>query len=320
MSDTDDEFRLPEGFRPAFAPAANQVGEDESASFGRLNSLIGVGQKRRSGKPKGKGPSSFFGSGSGFGHGGGGRKGGLGSGRFVRTAGGVVLLTLWSAAALSVILYATRRDIARELTQSWFRQQGVDARVSFENLGLDRATGTLEIGPSGNPDYRIETFVVDYRLQPFAGGGQPMARIQGLILQQPFARLKYDDKGLNFGRLDKLVREALARPVDPRDQIQSVVIEDGLLQLVTPVGVVRARGGAELRAGRLVALDARLPATQLQQTASDGTVYEGQITGGSVKIRPMLAQTRAAGSGGDLLSVEAQILAQSLTGGDLNLR
>ena len=211
-------------------------------------------------------------------------------------------LTLWGAAAIGVVTYAARKEIAAEAIQTWLKGQGVEtAHLKLETFGFGSASGQLYIGDSQTPEFSIGHFDVDYSLQPFAGGGLPLARVKSLHLVRPLVQFSLKNGKLGFGSLDKLVQSALTAPPSNTPPPDSLVIEDASLRVTTDYGLIRGHGGLSLQKGRLTFARIELPATRLAGPLGDGELQHGLIT----------ARSAAGPDGSEQLHVQARIIADS---------
>ena len=238
------------------------------------------------GRPGRKGPAA-----------GGPKKGGI-------KASSWLWLTLWGAAAIGVVSYAARKEIAAEVVQSWLKGQGAHAHVKFNALSLSHTTGTIYVGDDAHPELRIDSFDVDYSLNLF-GGGQPLARIKSLHLVKPVVQFSYLNGKLNFGSLDKLVQNILTAKPDPKavngPPPEDIVIDDARVQMTSDYGVVNGRGDVKLHNGLLHYLTLTVPRTHLR-----GPMGEGDLTSATIT-----AQSVAAPDHGDQLHIVAAMAADS---------
>ncbi|MDC7684757.1 YdbH domain-containing protein [Asticcacaulis sp. BYS171W] len=213
-------------------------------------------------------------------------------------AGGWLLLTLWSAAAVGVISYAARKDIAREVAQNWLKAQGIPAELRIDSLSLENVSGRAVLGAAGKPDLVIERFDVDYDLN-FFNFGQPLTRLRSVHLVKPDLTFAYDKSGFGFGTLDKLLKGSAGPGGAPPENI---LVEDARIRVRTDYGMIGATGGLNLVRGRLTALDLNLKPADL-----DGQMAQGHLSAGYVRIR---AEKDA--EAGEALRIEARLSAEDL--------
>lgn len=199
-----------------------------------------------------------------------------GPGRVLLVLGGVLL----AVALLLLALYAARREAAREVLVGWLERQGVEAEVEFERFDLDGLVGRIRAGPEDDPDLVVGRVEVDYDLNgPWGlpGWGVTPTRIR---LYRPVVKARLHEGRLDFGSLDPIVQDFLRRPPQPDQPGPVVEIEEAQVRLLTAVGVLRARGDARLDDGRLLSLDATLPAARLRD---EGLAID--LDGGRVRAR-----------------------------------
>lgn len=222
--------------------------------------------------------------------------------RAARAAADVLAVTLWSAAAVAVVAYAARREIAREAAVGWLEDRGVDADLRIDRLDLDGFVGTITIGDPRDPDFSVERVEVDYAVAGPGEGFRVMPRRVRLV--RPLLKAGWSDKGLTLGELDPLIEEFSKRPPRPDEVGPEVSVENGRVRLTTPYGQVRLRGDARLEGERLKRLDARLQRSRLA-----GPDLTADLTGGAIRVR-----TR-----GDRMHVDADLTLAEWTSDALSL-
>ncbi|ESQ90223.1 hypothetical protein ABAC460_10770 [Asticcacaulis sp. AC460] len=194
-------------------------------------------------------------------------------------------LTLWGAAALGIVTYAARKEIATVAIENWLKGQGVEgAHLKITSLGFGQASGQLYVGEAKEPEFSIGKFDVDYKLQPFSGGGQPLARVSRIHLSRPLVQFSFKDGKLNFGSLDKLIQSALTAPPSDAPPPESIVIDDATVRVVTDYGLVRGRGGLTLTQGRITFAKVEMPGAELSGPMGSGELLGGVITAKSVGV------------------------------------
>ncbi len=175
--------------------------------------------------------------------------------------------------AAGVLVYGGRREISRELAQSWLRERGIEASVTVDQLDATGFSGSVLLGPRSDPIFAAERIEVAYDLQaPWSGG--PFA-IDTLAVRLVSPRLKANltDQGLNLGPLQPLIDEALKNPHKQTVGGPAILIENARLDLRTPGGVARITGDASLDDGKLLRLDGRLARMRY---ATDDLVVEAR--------------------------------------------
>jgi hypothetical protein len=246
------------------------------------------------------------------GGGGGGQRGGAASGgpggsgsgrsgkrkRYLK-AGGWLLLTLWGAAAVGVIAYAARKDIAREVAQGWLRSNDIPSELRIDSLSLDHVSGRIVLGEAGRPDLKIERFDIDYELNLWRLG-QPLTRVKRIHLVKPELSFSYDKKGLGFGRLHRLLKGGGSGGGGPLPE--EILVEEARIRVRTDYGTVAATGGLSLKEGRLRALNATLIPGAL-----NGSQLQGQLSDGHIRI-----QAEPDADAGEALRIDANLSAAEL--------
>jgi len=212
-------------------------------------------------------------------------------------------LTLWGAAALGIAGYAARKEIATEFVQGWLKGQGVPSRLHFDSLSLSHASGSFVLGDSKYPDVSAGHFDADFSFNPFAGGGQPSARLKSARLDQVFVHLSYKGGKLGFGTLDHLVHNLSQPSPVPGVPAKSIVVNDATIVAESDYGTITGKGGAELRDGRLSYL-----AVKLKPGPLDGPRGTGEFGGGDVLVRSAGDTSAQAGQ----LQVDAKLNASSV--------
>ncbi|EGF93218.1 outer membrane autotransporter barrel [Asticcacaulis biprosthecium C19] len=194
-------------------------------------------------------------------------------------------LTLWGAAALGIVTYAARKEIATVAIENWLKGQGVEgAHLKISSLGFGQASGQFYVGDAKEPEFSIGRFDVDYTLQPFAGGGMPLARVSRIQLSRPVVQFSFKDGKLNFGSLDKLIQSALTAPPSAAPPPESIVIDNATVRVVTDYGLVRGQGGLTLTQGRITFARVELPGAELSGPMGSGELTRGVVTAKSVGV------------------------------------
>lgn len=216
-----------------------------------------------------------------------------------RAAVGLLVLLVLVGIGLAT-LYLNRKAAARAVLVGWLDQRGIVSEVSVERLEIDGFTGRIRIGDPKNPDVVVEKVEVDYALvMPWSRGGLGV-RPGRIRLVRPVMRASYLDGKFSLGSLDPLVEEFTGAPPRPDSRGPVVVVEGGRLNLATDYGAVQVRADAEVNDGKLMRLNAELPASALK---SD------DISARGLAARLNLATT------GDRVTVALDASAEGLTAG-----
>ncbi|MES2833119.1 MAG: YdbH domain-containing protein [Pseudomonadota bacterium] len=174
------------------------------------------------------------------------------------------------AAAVLILLIAVlagvwlnRRAVARDALVGWLDRKGIEADVEIERIELDGVTARIRVGDPKKPDFTVERAEVDYVIGwPWSGGlGVTPSRIR---LVRPLLRASWRGGELSLGSLDPLVKEFTARPPRPDAKGPLVIVEGGRVALTTEYGPVQVRADARIDNGKLMSLDARMPAASLK--------------------------------------------------------
>ena len=83
-------------------------------------------------------------------------------------------------------------------------------------------------------------------------------------LIHPVARARFADGRLSFGALDRIIDEFADRPPRPDERGPLVLVERGEVRVATAAGLVTLLGDARVDDGKLMRLDARMPAARLR--------------------------------------------------------
>ncbi|MNH55784.1 Dicarboxylate transport [compost metagenome] len=217
---------------------------------------------------------------------------------FARTALIALLIGLLLLVVLAAALYLNRRAAARELLTGWLDRKGIDADVEVERLEMDGFVGKISIGDPRNPDFKVERVEVDYALgMPWSrtGIGVTPNRIR---LVRPLARASWKDGKFSLGSLDPLVEEFMARPPRPDQRAPLVIVEGGRARIDTDYGPVQMLADARIDDGRLMRLNARLPAASLKSGDTEArglsAVVDLTTTGDRVALKVEAAADRFA--------------------------
>lgn len=190
---------------------------------------------------------------------------------------GLVAVTI-GLGVLATALWIGRREAARSLLVGWLDQRGIRADVDFESVELDRLVASITIGDPASPDVTVERVEVDYVIAaPWSrtGLGVTPNRIR---LVRPVVAARWTEGRFSLGSLDPLIDEFASRPPDTTRRGPIVLVEGGRVRLTTEYGVLTAFGDARLDDGRLMALDARVPAASLKSGETTASLTDTRIT------------------------------------------
>lgn len=201
----------------------------------------------------------------------------------------------------TLLLYLNRRAVAREVLVGWLKDRGVAAHVEVERIELDGFVGKVTIGDLADPQASVERVEVDYAIgSPWSksGLGVTPGRIR---LIRPMVRASWKDGKLSVGTLDPLVQEFMSRPPRPDQRAPLVIIETGRLRLDTEYGPVQLLADARVDDGKLMRLNARLPAAALKSGEVEARGLAGSLdlatTGDRVALKLQMEADRFAAAG-----------------------
>lgn len=169
-----------------------------------------------------------------------------------------VSLSMMGVIAVGLLAYAGRREISRELAEGWLRDHGIDAMVTVDDLDASGFSGSILLGPKGDPIFAAERIEVAYDLQAPWSGGPFALDTRAVRLVRPRLKASLTDKGLNFGPLQPLIDQALSSPKDPKATGPAILVENARVDLRTPGGLARITGDASLDEGKLLRFDGQL--------------------------------------------------------------
>ncbi|HEY8615615.1 intermembrane phospholipid transport protein YdbH family protein [Phenylobacterium sp.] len=165
--------------------------------------------------------------------------------RTLRLALAALVLVLLAAL---VLLYGTRRIIAREALTGWLQARGIASEAEIQGLGLTGATARLRIGDPRNPEFTAERAEVRYALRGFS------LEVSSVRLVRPVLRASLRGGKLSAGSLDPLIEEFRRQPPKPDARKPRIEVDDGVLLLATDFGPLRLMADALVNDGRLVRL------------------------------------------------------------------
>ncbi|ADG08659.1 hypothetical protein B7G68_00690 [Caulobacter segnis] len=216
-----------------------------------------------------------------------------------------VSLSMLAFIATGLVVWSGRREISRELAESWLRDHGIQAAVEIDDLDATGFSGRVRLGSRDNPVFAADRLEVAYDLAAPWTGERFGIQTKAVRLVRPRILASVDDKGrLRFGPLQALIDEALKAPRNPNVPGPAILVEDARLDLATPGGRVRLTGDASLDDGQLLRLDGRL--APLRYASPDLALT---AKGATVSARKR----------GDRLTVEVSLAIDSLEANDADL-
>lgn len=186
--------------------------------------------------------------------------------RLVLVSLGVGLLVV------ALVLYATRRMIAREVLTGWLRSHGVAATAEVGSFGPGGFRGGLQVGDPKAPDFVAGDAQVTYGLRGLT------FEVRTVRLTKPIVRARLHDGKLTLGSLDPLIQDLLKKPPRPDATKPRIEIDDGTLLLTTDYGPVRLVADATMADGKLMALTATTAPAQLKGPTFDATLGAGALS------------------------------------------
>jgi hypothetical protein len=226
-------------------------------------------------------------------------------GRLVDLGLEAVSLSMLAFIATGLVVWSGRREISRELAESWLRDHGIEAAVEIEDLDATGFSGCVRLGARDNPVFAADRLEVAYDLAAPWTGERFGIQTKAVRLVRPRILASVDEKGqVRFGALQPLIDEALKSPRKPDVPGPAILVEDARLDLSTPGGRVRLTGDASLDDGQLLRLDGRL--APLRYAAPDLALT---AKGATVSARKR----------GDRLTVEVSLAIDSLEARDADL-
>ena len=216
-----------------------------------------------------------------------------------------VSLSMLAFLATGLVVWSGRREISRELAESWLRDHGIEAAVELEELDSTGFTGKVRLGPRNAPVFAADRLEVAYDLSAPWNGERFGIQTKAVRLVRPRVTASLDRQGrLRFGALQPLIDEALKSPRKPNVPGPAILVEDARLDLATPGGRARITGDASLDKGQLLRFDGRL--APLRYAVADLVL---DAAGATVSARKR----------GDRLTVEVSMAVESLEAEALDL-
>ncbi|MDR7230530.1 hypothetical protein J2X45_001621 [Caulobacter sp. BE264] len=224
-----------------------------------------------------------------------------------------VSLSMMACIASGLFVWSGRREISRELAESWLSERGIEAAVQLEDVDATGFVGKVRLGPRSAPIFAAERLEVAYDLSTPWSGGAFGIQTKAVRLVRPRIAATLDDKGLRLGALQPLIDEALKAPRRPEVPGPAVLIEGARLDLTTPGGRARITGDASLDDGQLRRLDARLAPLRyaVKDLAIDakGATVSARKRGDRLTIDITLALNSLEAEAADLAGTTARLSA-----------
>src|SRR5688572_22134426 len=175
-----------------------------------------------------------------------------------------IFLGLIGLAALLLLLWLARAEIAVRVAQSYFRGHGIESTVEIGALGLSGGSGRFALGPRDNPTIsaeRIELYFDPLRWIP---------RVVEVRLVNPLVRARLDESG-------KVRLEALQEWIDSLQQQEgkSRFVSDDLAVALTGLRVLLATPAGALDVSGDVKLVKNLPVSASLRARPARIVYQG---------------------------------------------
>jgi hypothetical protein len=173
---------------------------------------------------------------------------------------------------LALVLYATRRLIAREVLTGWLRSHGVEATAEVRSFGPGGFRGGLQVGDPKAPDFVAGDAEVSYGFRGLN------FEVRTVRLTKPIVRARLHGGKLSMGSLDPLIEDLMKQPPRPDATKPKIEIDDGTLLLTTDYGPVRVVADATVADGKLMALSAATAPTRLKGPTFDAGLGAGALT------------------------------------------
>lgn len=225
-----------------------------------------------------------------------------------------VSLSMLAFIATGLVVWSGRREISRELAESWLRDHGIEAAVELDSLDSTGFTGRVRLGPQNDPAFSADRLEVAYDLAVPWNGEKFGIQTRAVRLVRPRVSASLDKKGqLRFGALQPLIDEALKSPRKPNVPGPAILVEDARLDLSTPGGRARLTGDASLDDGQLLRLDARLAplryAVSNLAIDSKGATVSARKRGDRLTVEVSMAIDSLEAEAADLAGARARLSA-----------
>lgn len=235
-------------------------------------------------------------------------------GRLVDLGLEAVSLSMLAFIATGLVVWSGRREISRELAESWLRDHGIEAAVELDDLDATGFSGRVRLGSRENPVFAADRLEVAYDLAAPWTGERFGIQTKAVRLVRPRVLASVDEKGrLRFGALQPLIDEALKSPKKPNIPGPAILIEDARLDLATPGGRVRVTGDASLDDGQLLRLDGRLAPLRYAvpdlALAAKGATVSARKRGDRLTVEVSIAIDSLEANNADLAGAAAKLSA-----------
>lgn len=223
-------------------------------------------------------------------------------------------LSMLAFIATGLVVWSGRREISRELAESWLRDHGIEAAVELDDLDATGFTGKVRLGSKSNPVFAADRLEVAYDLAAPWNGEAFGIQTKAIRLVRPRIQASIDDKGqLRFGALQPLIDDFLKSPRKPNVPGPAVLVEDARIDLSTPGGHARLTGDASLDDGQLLRFDGRLAPLRyaVQNLAIDakGATVSARKRGDRLAIDVALSIDSLDSQAADLTDASAKLTA-----------
>ena len=222
---------------------------------------------------------------------------------------GLLTLALAGVSGTAITLYLQREAIGVRLGLDYLRAHGVPAELKLDRLDLGGVSGSLRLGPSARPDLTVGRMEAEFGALPAPWRGVRPPPIKALRLVQPVLHARWRDGRIDFGTLQPLVDQSLAAKPSG-EPAPDLSIREGRLVLDTPSGPVDVVLDADIVAGEVRSLHARLAPTDLAalglRVGRVEGVLSGQATGaGALHLTAAFSAADGSAAGGGAASVHA---------------
>jgi hypothetical protein len=181
------------------------------------------------------------------------------------SASRLLLTMFFGAAAISLVAYAARKNLAEVVAETWLRSQGVAADIKIDRLSLTQMSGRALLGQKALgqnkasqpivPDLRLEAFALDYGFKLLPPKGQPMLDVRQISVKGAEVRALLKDGRLYFGALDQIIQTNLNQRKKPQAVLPTIRLDDVHILLATDYGRLDAMGQAYVAKGEVLSLN-----------------------------------------------------------------
>jgi hypothetical protein len=223
-------------------------------------------------------------------------------------------LSMLAFIATGLVVWSGRREISRELAESWLRDHGIEAAVELDDLDATGFTGRVRLGSRNAPVFAADRLEVAYDLSTPWNGETFGIQTKAVRLVRPRVMASIDQKGqLSFGALQPLLDEFLKSPKKPNVPGPAVLVEDARVDLITPGGRARITGDASLDNGQLLRFDGRLAPLRyaVQNLAIDaqGATVTARKRGDRLTVEVTMAIDSLEAEAAELADADAKLSA-----------